>query len=312
MRLTDLRGFIFITACGCLLLGSAPAPAWTEQDATLDEGLPEMVVEAENKVEQAIRKTTHEVPLSAAIIDTFFSAPDEYILAISPVEGLQPFLNNPEIMASDQVPHPWLPDPAVTPVVTFYPEDPEGHKARLWQLTVTDFRGATFRDFQEKGKPPGSLDWDGRGNQDEILQVGYPYSYIFSVTDKGTNTYNYAGVSFRIPAVDYKEGIERRLDITGDEVFKRGGSRLSDSGYGWLTRAADLIRKDHPRAPLKVVVQAESKRLAEDRAKQVAEYLAESMVLTKEWIAVEAVAKPDLRSEMDGSVSIRVTHADDG
>ncbi len=306
-----LRGFIIIVACGCLLLGSSPVPAWTEQDATLDEGLPEMVVEAENRVEQQIRKTTHDISLSAAIIDTFFSAPDEMILAISPVEGLLPFLNNPEIMASDQVPHPWLPDPAFAPVVTFYPEDPEGHKARMWSLTVTDFRGATFREFKDGGKPPKSLDWDGRGDRGEILQVGYPYSYIFSVTDKGTNTYNYAGVSFRIPAVDYKEGIERRLDFTGDEVFKRGGSRLSESGHGWLTRAADQIRQDHPRAPLKVVVQAESKRLAEDRAKKVAEFLAESMVLAADWIGIEAVAKPDLRSEMDGSVSIRVTHADD-
>jgi len=312
MTLTDLRGFVFIAACGCLLLGSVPAPAWTEQDATLDEGLPEMVVEAENQVQQQISKTTHDIPLSAAIIDTFFCASDELILSISPVEGLQPFLNNPQIMASDQVPHPWLRDPAVTPVVTFYPEDPEGHKARLWSLTVTDFRGATFREFKKGGKPPKSLDWDGRGDKGEILQVGYPYSYIFSVTDKGTNTYNYAGVSFRIPAVDYKEGIERRLDFTGDEVFKRGGSRLSDTGVGWLTRAADQIREDHPRAPLKVVVQAESKRLAEDRAEKVAEFLAESMVLAEDWVGVEAVAKPDLRSEMDGSVSIRVTHADDG
>jgi hypothetical protein len=312
MTHTDLRGFMFITACACVLLGSAPVPAWTEQDATLDEGLPEMVVEAENKVEQEIRKTTHDVPLSAAIIDTFYCDTDELILAISPVEGLQPFLNNPEPMHSDQVPHPWLHDPAVTPVVTFYPEDPEGHKARKWSLTVTDYRGATFRRYDEGGKPPKSLDWDGRGDRDEILQVGYPYSYIFSVTDKGTNTYNYAGVSFRIPAVDYVEGIERCIDITGDEVFKRGASRLSETGEGWLVRAADQIREDHPRAPMKVVVQAESKRLAEDRAEKVAAFLADHMVLADEWVGIEAVAKPDLRSEMDGSVSIRVTHADDG
>ncbi len=310
MTHTDLRGFYFATACACLLLCSAPAPAWTEQDATLDEGLPEMVVEAENEVEQAIQKTHMEIPLSAAEIDTFYSETDELILAISPVEGLQPFLNNPELMHSEQVPHPWLRDPAVTPVVTFYPEDPEGHKARRWTLTVTDFRGATFRSFEDGGKPPKSLDWDGRGDHDEILQVGYPYSYIFSVTDKGTNTYNYAGVSFRIPAVDYVEGIERCMDITGDEVFKRGKSRLSETGEEWLVRAADLVRQDHPRAPLKVVVQAESKRLAQDRAEKVAEFLGEHMILSEDWVTVEAVAKPDLRSEMDGSVSIRVTHAD--
>ena len=309
MTRNDFRGFLTIAAGVCLLFGSAPAPAVTEQETAVDQGLPEMVVEAENQVLQNIVKSTFEVALSAAIIDTFFTDFDEAVLEISPVEGLQPFLNNPRDLHSDQVPHCWLRDPAQPPVVTFFPEDPEGHQARRWALTVTDFRGAPFRHFEDKGQPPGQVAWDGRGDLNEMLQVGYPYSYVFSVTDKGTNTYNYAGISFRIPAVDFREKNERRLEFTGDEVFQKGGTLLRDSGRGWLTRAADQIRKDHPYSPLKVVVQAENKRLAQDRAKVVAEFLVGCMLLSDDWIKVEAVAKPDLRSEMDGSVSIRVEHA---
>jgi hypothetical protein len=271
-----------------------------------------MVVEAENQVLQDIRKSTFEVNVTASVIDTFYSAPDEVILAISPVEGLQPFFNNPERLGSVQTPHCWLRDPAQVPVVTFFPEDPEGHKARMWTLTVTDFRGAPFRHFDGKGDPPSQVEWDGRGDRQEMLQVGYPYSYIFQVVDKGTNTYNYAGVGFRIPAVDYREGTGRRLEFTGNEVFREGRSQLDDSGRHWLTRAADDIRRDHPYSPLRVVVQAENKRLAQDRAKEVAAYLTESLMMADDWIQTEAEARPDLRSEMDGSVSIRVEYAEEG
>jgi hypothetical protein len=34
------------------------------------------------------------------------------------------------------------------------------------------------------------------------------------------------------------------------------------------------------------------------------------MILADEWNDTEAVARPDLRSEMDGSVSVRVVHAE--
>lgn len=307
-----LRGFLAVAAGSLVLLAGGPAPAVTEQQGSPDSGLPEMVVEAENEVRQDIHKSSFDLPLSAAVIDTFFAPTDDAVLAASPVTGLNPFLLNPEPLASDQVPHPWLQDPAVTPVVTFYPEDPEGHKARSWQLVVTDYRGSTFRTFGKKGKPPRDVKWDGRGDQKDMIQVGYPYSYVFSVVDKGTNTYNYAGTSFRIPAVDYMEDTERRLEFSGDQVFQKDRPKLSDSGCDWLTRAADEVRRDQPNSPLKVLVQAETKGLAEKRAALVAEYLVEEMILAEDWIETESVARPDLRSEMDGLVSIRVAHAERG
>ncbi len=305
-----LRGFLTVAAGSLVLLAGRAAPAYTEQQDAVDAGLPEMVVEAENQVLQDIHKSSFDFPLSAAVIDTFYVALDDRVLSVSPVQGLVPFQNNPVDLVSEQVPHYWYRDPATDPVVTFYPEDPEGHKARSWALTVTDYRGSTFRTFGKKGKPPRDVEWDGRGDQDDMMQAGYPYSYVFSVTDKGTNTYNYAGTSFRIPAVDYMEGTERRLDFSGDQVFKRDRPDVSDTGRGWLVRAADQVRKDHPYSPMRIVVHAETKTLAEKRAGVVADYLADHMVLARDWIETEAVARPDLRSEMDGTVSIRVVHAE--
>jgi len=287
---------------------SEPGDDFTEAGES-GAALPEMVIEAENQVRQEIQKSAFEFDLTAALVDSFFTPMDDEALNVSPVSGLQPHLNNLERLASDQPPHFWMQEMASTPVATFYPEDPEGHDVGTWSLAVTDFRGAPFKSFEGRGKPPKEVKWDGYGDQGEMLKVGYPYSYVFRVTDKGTNSYNYAGVSFRIPALDYKEDGNRILEIGGGELFVRDEYELTDGGENWLTRAADEIRR-HPYSPVRVVVMAESQRLAESRAEVVATYLSTAMILPREQVETMAEQKEDLRAEMDGVVSIVIEHAD--
>ena len=279
---------------------------WTT-DGQDGSALPEMVVEAENAVRQEIDKGTFTFDLSTAAVDSFFTAMDLEALGVSPVSGLQPHLNNLEMLGSNQPPHLWIPDMARTPVATFYTADPEGHKVKNWSLAVTDFRGSPFRTYQGDGNPPESLDWDGRGNNGEVLKVGYPYSYVFTQTDKGTNTYNHAGVSFRIPALDYHQDGDRILEIAGGKLFVRKEIDLTGSGENWLTRASDEIRR-HPWSPVRVVVTAETMALAEKRADSVGTFLAEAMILPREQVETEAVQRPDLRTELDGSVAIYIEH----
>ena len=281
---------------------------WTE-DGQDGAALPEMVVEATNEVRQKIEKSSFAFELDAASVDSFFTGMDEFALGVSPVSGLQPHLNNLEMLGSDQPPHFWIAEMARTPVARFYPQDPEGHKIKRWSLAVTDFRGAPFRTYSGKGNPPKALDWDGEGDSGDMLSVGYPYSYVFSLTDKGTNTYNHAGVSFRIPALDYQRDGDRVLEIAGEEVFQRRESQLSGQGELWLTRGSDEIRR-HPYSPLRVVVTAESAPLAEKRAAEVASYLADSLILPLEQVETATVVKPDLRAEMDGSVAVIIEHVE--
>lgn len=295
-------------ACGGALAQQEEGRTWTE-DGQDGAALPEMVVEATNEVRQKIEKSSFSFELDAAAVDSFFTGMDETALGVSPVSGLQPHLNNLEMLGSDQPPHFWIPEMARTPVARFYPQDPEGHKIKRWSLAVTDFRGAPFRTFSGKGNPPESLAWDGEGDDGDILRVGYPYSYVFSLTDKGTNTYNHAGVSFRIPALDYQQDGDRVLEIAGEEVFQRRESALSGQGELWLTRSSDEIRR-HPYSPLRVVITAESAPLAEKRAAEVAAYLADSLILPLEQVETATIIKPDLRSEMDGSVAVIIEHVD--
>jgi hypothetical protein len=281
---------------------------WTE-DGESGAALPEMVVEAQNEVRQAIEKSTFDFTLDAATVDSFYSDMEEIALSVSPVSGLQPHLNNLEALRSDQPPHFYLPEIPTTPVANFFTEEPEGHSPREWKLVITDFRGSPCRTYEGSGRPPRSVQWDGRSDHGEMLRVGYPYSYVFTTTDKGTNTYNYAGESFRLPGLDYRRDGHRVLELAGGEVFPRSESALSASGEQWLQRAADEIRR-HPYSPVRVVVTAESKELAAARAELVAMHLADSMILPREQIETEAVQRPDLRAEMDGSVAVTIEHAD--
>lgn len=287
---------------------AAEGQEWTKAGES-GAALPEMVVEAQNEVRQEIEKGTFAFALDAATVDSFFTVMDEEALGVSPVSGLQPHLNNLEKLASDQPPHLWIPEMARTPVASFYTAEPEGHQVKNWALTVTDFRGSPYRTFTGSGRPPKELDWDGVGDNGEMLKVGYPYSYVFSITDKGTNTYNHAGVSFRIPALDYTREGDRVLEIAGGEMFVREESAFADGGEDWLTRATDEIRQ-HPWSPIRVVVTAERQDLAEKRAAEVGNFLADALILPREQVETAAVQKPDLRAEMDGSVAIVIEHVE--
>ena len=300
------------------LLVAVPAAAWAQdeggaqdwtQDGESGAALPEMVVEATNEVRQTIQKSTFTFDLDAVTVDSFYTAMDREALQVSPVSGLQPHLNNLEKLSSEQPPHPWLPEMATSPVATFHTAAPEGHKIRNWSLTVTDFRGSPFKTFTGKGQAPEQLTWDGRGEGGEMLKVGYPYSYVFTQTDKGTNTYNHAGVSFRIPALDYHREGTRVLELAGDGLFRPQQSVLTEAGRKWLVRSTDEIRR-HPYSPVRVVATAETQALAEARADLVAGFLAECLILPREQVETEAVRKPDLRAEMDGSVAVIIEHAE--
>jgi hypothetical protein len=86
-------------------------------------------------------------------------------------------------------------------------------------------------------------------------------------------------------------------------------SELTVTGENWLVRAADEIRR-HPYSPVRVVVTAETLSLAEERARLVAAHLADSMILPRGQIETEAVQRPDLRAEMDGTVAVVIEHTD--
>ncbi len=131
-----------------------------ENGAVLDD----VVVEAENEVRQGVEKTSFEFELSAAVIDSFLSEVDKEALEVSPVSGLQPYLNNLQPMASDQTPHLWLPEIPGTPVRPL----PRPRTRATDEPLAADDHGLprlSLSNFRRQGIPPDKLRWDGRSGE---------------------------------------------------------------------------------------------------------------------------------------------------
>jgi len=270
--------------------------------------LPEMVVEAENQV---IQEALRSVPLrepTAAEIDSVYSPMDESVLSVSPVAGIRPHLNNLVDLTSTLTPHYWLPEMSRDPVVTFYAEQFPGEDITEWELKIVNFRGAPVRTFAGNGKPPRRLTWNGRDDHGRILDVGFPLSYVVTVTDRGSNTYSYNGSSFRITALDYVDEDDRIVAITGGRIFERGRSELTDAGRDVLDKASDAMA-EHPLSAVTMTVTASSTALGEERARVIAEHLAEQLIIPVEEIRRVVEEEPAAAVELDGEVRLTIHNA---
>lgn len=270
--------------------------------------LPEMVVEAENQV---IQEALRSVPLrepTAAEIDSVYSPMDESVLAVSPVAGIRPHLNNLVDLTSTLTPHYWLPEMSRNPVVTFFADQFPGEDITEWELKIVNFRGAPVRSFSGHGKPPRQLRWDGRDDHGRILEVGFPLSYVVTVSDRGSNSYSYNGSSFRITALDYADEDDRIVAITGGRIFERGRATITDAGRDVLDKASDAMA-EHPLSAVTMTVTASSTALGEERAKVIAEHLAEQLIIPVEEIRRVVEEEPAAAVELDGEVTLTIHNA---
>jgi hypothetical protein len=270
--------------------------------------LPEMVVEAENQV---IQEALRSVPLrepTAAEIDSVYSPMDTSVLSVSPVSGIRPHLNNLVDLASSLTPHYWRPEMSRNPVVTFYADQFPGNDITDWELKLVNFRGAPVRTFAGTGKPPARLTWDGRDDHGRILEVGFPLSYVVTVTDRGSNAYSYNGSSFRITALDYVESDARIVAITGGRIFERGRAEITEGGRGVLDKASDAMA-EHPLSAVTMTVTASTTALGEARAEVIAEHLAEQLIIPVKEIRRVVNEEPEAAVELDGKVTLTIHNA---
>jgi len=269
---------------------------------------PDLVVEAQNEVLQDVLRSSPAKNLTVSDIDELYTTIDEEVLNVSPVSGIRPHLNNLIDLQSFQAPHLWLPELSRPPVVTFHADPITEASLTGWTLKIVNFRGVPIRVFEGNGAPPATIPWDGRDDRDRMIKVGFPYSYLLNVTDRGTNSYNYGGSSFRITAVDYFEDDVRRVEIVGRRLFERGKPDVTDGGFRFLDKAIDAIR-EHPLSAVTLEVTAPRKALGQARADAVAQYAAESLTIPREEISTMVVEEPEADVEMDGFVRFQIHSA---
>lgn len=277
-----------------------PGLAFAEESGSV---LPDVEVTGENQFRLDVEKTTLRYQPSAENLDGGQTGIEELIfdynrLAQAPAPS-RGGLHTPLLPSFAARP------PHSAPMATFRTSFATGSDLESWTLEITDYRGEVFRSIRGKGQPPAEIEWDGRGQDDEVIKPGFPYSYFFRVEDSGTNSYRYDGRPFEIPWLAYSEARRLHFDTAASVFFEEGRAKLLPDWERELERFAREILA-HPDRALSVEVKAKNAELAGERAELLARRLEERLLLEPGQILREAstwVGNPPAR---DGLVRFMV------
>ncbi len=280
--LTLALGALLLPTGGRPVLAEEPSGAGPEQGQSIHE----MEVVDVNEFRLEVEKTDLEFHPSPREIDDGGTEAEALLFAYTPLSSFNPYLYD-----SERVDCPLIPDFASrpitrAPVTTFRTGFDGSADVERWQLEITDYRGEIFRRLEGKGVPPATLDWDGLGEHDEVLKPGFPYSFVFTIEDSGTNRYQYAGNTFSLPFISYRDGKNQVVEAAGHDLFeKRSEHPLASAEDG--ASIDRLMREvlDAPNRAIQVEAWAENEELAAARARWLASRLEERLLLSEGQVA---------------------------
>jgi hypothetical protein len=84
-----------------------------------------------------------------------------------------------------------------------------------------------------EGRPPKSIGWEGRGDDNNPLTPGESYAYSMTAVDKAGNRRTFPGGAFSVPALYLK-------DEDGIWIGLSYGSIFSPNGYGLAADAENF------------------------------------------------------------------------
>jgi hypothetical protein len=269
-------------------VATAPGPADTTQakakPSPLSNILPEQEVKGtyKGKIEEDKPVTAPKFDIYG-VVDAYAGSGyiyDKDLLVRSDIATTPP-----PSLSSTQLRSPWLRTILKGRIAIFHPQ--YGQSVERWELVISTPRGEVFRRFEGKGSPPKQLDWDGRGDNGAILDVGATYSYSAFAWDKAGNKSQVVGQPLRISGLLYHEGGTWVIAVRGDDIFPAGKAALYEGGLSLLQEATDLTREkfsDH----VSVRVYSDQDALSLDRARMVASYLNQNLILPQKALSFAA------------------------
>ena len=263
-----------------LILPLQALAAFAEEpaDRPADPSIHELEVVDVNEFRLQVEKTELEFHPDPGALDSGSTEVEERLFDFTPLATFNPYLFDSERVECPLIPAFNGRPVTRAPVATFRTGFKVGADVKTWQLAITDYRGEIFRRVTGEGLPPDELDWDGRGDHDEVLRPGFPYSFVFTIEDSGTNRYQYAGNTFALPFHAYKDGRNLILEVSGHSLFEKQSSATVAEGESRIDR---LLREilDAPDRAIQVEAWAESADLAEARAAWLADRLEDRLLL---------------------------------
>lgn len=179
-------------------------------------------------------------------------------------------------LSSDQITRPWLNTIITPPIGIFHPL--YGGDVKNWELVITDATGGIFQTISGEGRPPERITWNGKDGKGNMIDIGTDYSFYVKAVDKLNNTSRILGKKIRIPGLYWEEEPNSIIRLDGRIVFRDNSPELTEVGNKLLLESSDYVRRDIQKR-LRVVVYSRKEELSLDRAKGVANFLLDRIII---------------------------------
>ncbi len=288
-------GICFMAAVFLLGTGFAPR-TWTAEDteelagppadATPDTGKgsdTEVVIRGESRLKVKVEKPEPDVKFDVDEIAVPYVVTEDYVLDVSPTALANPAVTVTNYLNSSQTASPYIQIFRRPPILNLRPRYKSKAGIARWRLRITDSFGNVFRDFSGKGNLPDEIVWDGRGQKDEMLDVGTSYSYIFSIVDVASNPTSQMGRPIFLDSLLYDEGGVIIAKVTVDALFEKNTRKtlLSSKGELYCQEIADLLMA-RQNFPVFINCYAKDVDKANTYGEAIQKYLSARLILPKD------------------------------
>lgn len=226
--------------------------------------------------------------------------PDESLLLAESPLTVSWRRTRPELLANDRVVQPWRTIFSDRPGIVFNireqlndvlqrPLDSKEAKAYQWSLTIADEEGRVFQRYDGSKEPPEEFVWTGQNDQGEWIRAGRSYSAVYMFTDSGGSPHTKVGKPIQFTGIAHQEpdGLHLSLDSAALFGSTKNSRIVEKGGEGLLRAAADVIKRRHAGVPIRVLVYAATKELAEAQAGQIQDALIQELMLPRQAVGTD-------------------------
>ena len=167
-----------------------------------------------------------------------------YLKGNIPTSVTQPFLLDTQAPAVNftMQPVPFSPDnDGVDDEIRLSPSITDMTGVESWSLMVFDRTGKLFRTFKGTGSPAGTIQWDGRGDNGELVISAEDYPYQLSASDKWGNLSEKQGI-IPVDVLVVREGNRLKIQIASIQ-FAPDSPKLSEESQEIIDRNISVIRR---------------------------------------------------------------------
>jgi len=173
------------------------------------------------------------------------------------------------------------------PVFKLKPKINKDIELEKWSFKITDPTGYAVKTLRGGGSLPDEIVWEGFDDSGQIIKVGAPYSYIFSVMDKAGNPNSIIGNPKVIDAIKYEKEGKTFIVISNKFLFdKDRKDNLTNKGQQILNEVENYIKMAN-NFPVTIQVFSDDKNLAGDQIYTVEKVLTNDLKLKKDIILKE-------------------------